>query len=211
MMNANQTFCGNSSTIYVIQTTMLYTLRKKKWSCDPKSGSFRHKEASGKRRFLIQQKHSCSLCLWIMRTWSQVSMKKTKQVHKGMNHMRSKWTPQLTFQAIRANTSPNYLKFLHYLIGFSAIHIFLLFLLCCEHSTELPWWLRLKNSPARQETRVQSPGQEDPLEKGMATHSSIFAWRIPWTEEPGRLQSMGSQRVAHNWATKTFNFFQALY
>ena len=45
------------------------------------------------------------------------------------------------------------------------------------------------------------PGQEDPLEKEMATHSSILAWRIPWTEEPGRLQSMGSQRVGHDWAT----------
>ena len=47
------------------------------------------------------------------------------------------------------------------------------------------------------EARVRSLGQEDPLEEGMATHSSILAWRIPWTEEPGRLQSMGSQRVRH--------------
>ena len=54
------------------------------------------------------------------------------------------------------------------------------------------------NLPAMLETSVQSLGQEDPLEKGMATHSSIFAWRIPWTEEPGRLQSMGSQRIGHN-------------
>ena len=60
---------------------------------------------------------------------------------------------------------------------------------------------RLKRLPARQETRVQSLGWEDPLEKEMATHSSILAWRIPWTEEPGRLQSTGSQRVRHNWAT----------
>ena len=52
--------------------------------------------------------------------------------------------------------------------------------------------------PAIKETRVQSLGQEDPLEKGMATHSSIFAWRFPWTEEPGRLQSTESQRVRHN-------------
>ena len=51
----------------------------------------------------------------------------------------------------------------------------------------------VKNLPAMQETLVQSLGQEDPLEKGMATHSSILAWRIPWTEEPGGLQSMGSQ------------------
>ena len=56
----------------------------------------------------------------------------------------------------------------------------------------------VKNLPAKQETWVHSPGQEDPLEMGMATHSSILAWRIPWTEEPGRLQSMGSQRVGHH-------------
>ena len=54
-----------------------------------------------------------------------------------------------------------------------------------------------------QETRMWSVGQEDPLEKGMATHSSIFAERILWTEEPGRLQSIGSQRVRHNWVTNT--------
>ena len=51
-----------------------------------------------------------------------------------------------------------------------------------------------------QETWVRSLGQEDPLEKKMATYSSIFAWEIPWTEEPGWLQSMGSQRVRHNWS-----------
>ena len=56
--------------------------------------------------------------------------------------------------------------------------------------------------PAMQETQVRSPGWEDPLEKGMVTHSSILAWRILWTQEPGRLQSMGSQRVGHNLATK---------
>ena len=61
----------------------------------------------------------------------------------------------------------------------------------------------VKNLPAMQETRGQSLGWEVPLEKGMATHSSILAWRIPWTEKPGRLQSMGSQRVRHDWATNT--------
>ena len=55
-----------------------------------------------------------------------------------------------------------------------------------------------KNLPAMQETWVLSLGREDPLEEGMATHSSILAWRIPWTEEPGRLQSIGSQRVGHD-------------
>ena len=56
----------------------------------------------------------------------------------------------------------------------------------------------VKNLPAMQETQVQSLGQEDALEKGMATHSSILAWRIPWTEKPGKLLSMGPQRVGHD-------------
>ena len=56
----------------------------------------------------------------------------------------------------------------------------------------------IKNLPAMQETQVQSLGQEDPLEKEMAIHSSILAWEIPWTEEPSGLQSMGSQRVGHD-------------
>ena len=56
----------------------------------------------------------------------------------------------------------------------------------------------VKNLPAMQEIQVRSLGWEDPLEKGMATHSSILAWEIPWTEEPGGLQSMGLQRVGHN-------------
>ena len=59
----------------------------------------------------------------------------------------------------------------------------------------------LKRLPAMWETWVWSLGQKDPLEKEMATHSSILAWRIPWMEEPGGLQSMGLQRVGHNWAT----------
>ena len=57
----------------------------------------------------------------------------------------------------------------------------------------------VKNSPAVQETCVRSLGWEDPLEKGMATHSSILAWRIPWTEEPRRLQSMGLQESDMTW------------
>ena len=56
----------------------------------------------------------------------------------------------------------------------------------------------VKNRPAKQETWVLSLGQEDPLEKEMASHSSIVAWEIPWTEEPGGLQSIGSQRVRHD-------------
>ena len=69
-----------------------------------------------------------------------------------------------------------------------------------NHST--PWASLVaqmgKSLPAMQETRVRSLGQEDPLGEGMATHSRILAWRIPRTEEPGGLQSMGSQRVGHN-------------
>ena len=61
----------------------------------------------------------------------------------------------------------------------------------------------VKNLPAMQETRVQSLGQEDHREKGMAIHSSILAWRIPWTEKPGRLHLVGFQRVRHEWATNT--------
>ena len=57
---------------------------------------------------------------------------------------------------------------------------------------------RVKNLPAMEETWVQSLGQEDLLEKGMATHSSILAWGIPWTEKPGGLQSMGLQGVGHD-------------
>ena len=61
----------------------------------------------------------------------------------------------------------------------------------------------VKNMPTMQETQVWSLGQNDPLEKQMATHSSILDWRISWTEEPGGLQSMGLQRVGHDWATNT--------
>ena len=82
--------------------------------------------------------------------------------------------------------------------------------LCPAYSSSLnrppvsPVAQMVKNSPAMPETWVQSLGWDGPLEKGMATHSSILAWRIPWTEEPGGLQSLGSQRVGHGWATNTF-------
>ena len=56
----------------------------------------------------------------------------------------------------------------------------------------------VKNLPAVQETQIRSLGQENPLQKEKATHSSILAWEIPWTEKPGRVQSMGSQRVGHD-------------
>ena len=66
------------------------------------------------------------------------------------------------------------------------------------HVWASPGAQKLKNLPIMQEIRVQSPDQEDPLKKGMATHFSILSWTIPWTEEPGGLQSMGSQRVRYN-------------
>ena len=70
-----------------------------------------------------------------------------------------------------------------------------------SHMLQLKTWCsqkKKKNPPAMQETWVLSLDWEDPLEKGMAAHSSILAWQIPWTEEPGGLQSMGSRRVGHN-------------
>ena len=66
--------------------------------------------------------------------------------------------------------------------------------------------LMVKNLPAVWGPQVLSLGWEDPLEERMATHSSILAWRIPWAEEPGGLESMGSQRVGHDWANNTFPF-----
>ena len=62
----------------------------------------------------------------------------------------------------------------------------------------------VKNVPVMQETWVWSLGQEDPMEKGMATHSSILTWRIPWIEEPGKLQSTELKIVGHGWATNTY-------
>ena len=68
----------------------------------------------------------------------------------------------------------------------------------------------VKNPPAMWETWVRSLSWEDPLEKGMATHSSILAWRIPWSEKPGGLQFMESQRRGYDWATFTFTFLSSL-
>ena len=76
----------------------------------------------------------------------------------------------------------------------------------CRNSQRLHRSVAVKNLPAnlrqRQETQVRSLGWEDPLEKEMATHSSILAWKFPWTEEPGGLQFMGLQRVRHDWAQR---------
>ena len=69
----------------------------------------------------------------------------------------------------------------------------------------------VKTLPAIQDTWVWALGLEDPLEKGKATYSSILAWKIPWSEEPGRLQSMGLQRVGHDWVINTFTYFFHYY
>ena len=84
------------------------------------------------------------------------------------------------------------------------------------HIHSFPKWLRSKDStqPLLQKAQVWSLGQEDPLEEGMATHSSILAWRIPWLEEPGGQQSIASQRVVHDWSdfarmhTCTYDWFE---
>ena len=75
----------------------------------------------------------------------------------------------------------------------------------------LSWWLGSSHgerSACNAGDQVQLLGQEDPLEKGMATHSRILAWRIPWTEKPGRLSCMGSQGVGHDWATNAWTIWE---
>ena len=74
-------------------------------------------------------------------------------------------------------------------------------LLSCLGPSSFPVAQTVKHLPIMQEIQVQSLGREDFLEKEMAPHSSVFAWKIPWMEESGRLQSMGLQRVGHDWAT----------
>ena len=96
---------------------------------------------------------------------------------------------------------------LFYLFKFISFSLFtyFFFVMAFLFSICLTSWVAqmVKNLLAMQETWVQSLGQEDPLEEGMATHSSILAWRSPWTEEPGGLQSKGSHRVRHDWVTNT--------
>ena len=77
--------------------------------------------------------------------------------------------------------------------------------MCVDIASVVAQWI--KNPPAMQKIQFQSLGWEDPLEKEMATHSSTFAWKIPWTEEPGRLQTMVWQKVRHDRAANTFTFF----
>ena len=88
--------------------------------------------------------------------------------------------------------------------------LLLIFLLSPRWNEGFPGGSVMKNLPAKQEMGVQSLGGEDPLEKEMATHSSVLAWRIPWTEEPGRLQSRGLQRVWHDLATKPHTYIYCI-
>ena len=91
---------------------------------------------------------------------------------------------------------------------FSILILYPMLYLHKEASLVAQW---VNHLPTMRETQLWSLGQEVPLEKEMATHSSILAWKIPWTEEPDRLQSMGSQRVGHNWATSLHFSFQLKY
>ena len=91
-------------------------------------------------------------------------------------------------------------------------------LVCLANFYSLPYksWASLvvqtaKHLPIMWEIWVRSLSREDPLEKGMAIHSSILAWRTPWTEEPGRLQSMGSQRIWHDYTTNTLNLSSNIF
>ena len=92
------------------------------------------------------------------------------------------------------------------LIQFHLVVICLFIVSISWASQEAQWVRNLPAMQEMQETQIRSLGGEDPLEEGMATHSNIIAWRIPWTEEPGRLQSMGSQRVRHDWSNWACTF-----
>ena len=81
--------------------------------------------------------------------------------------------------------------------GFGMIQAHYMYCVLCFYRTSLVAQT-VKRLPTIRETRVQSLGGEDPLEKAMAPHSSTLAWKVPWTEEPGRLQSTGSQRIGHD-------------
>ena len=113
-----------------------------------------------------------------------------------------------------ALSSPCYTAPSHWL---SIVHTVVYMCQCYSlNSIPLSPWASLvaqtvKNLPAMQKLWFWSLGQEDPLEEEMATHSSILAWRIPWREEPGGLQSKGSQRVGHDWATNTNSFHHCIH
>ena len=106
-------------------------------------------------------------------------------------------TPQRKLHYSKHSLGPHYGFFSNYLLWQNTHNLKFAILTIFECTVQWYWASlvaqTVKSMPAMQETWVLSLGQEDPLEKGMATHSSILAWRIPWTEEPGGLQSMRSQ------------------
>ena len=97
----------------------------------------------------------------------------------------------------------SWLEYKNYVVLKKYISLNLRFIFCAVRCTPTSFHFFITNLPAMKDTRVWYLGWEDPLEKGLETHSSILAWRIPQTEEPSRLRSMGSQRVGHNWTTNT--------
>ena len=112
------------------------------------------------------------------------------------------------FQILPSHVNTYYcLSYFSYLSGYKVVSLcgWLLNFWRVVKATTLVVQL-VNNLSTMWESRVRSLGQEDPLEKEMATHSSVLAWRIPWTEAPGQLQSMRLQRVRHNWLTNTFTF-----
>ena len=101
-------------------------------------------------------------------------------------------------------------KLVHMARGLSRVHPLQVVVRLCTLVYCIEWVSlvaqMVRNLPPMQGTQVQSLGQKDPLEKGIGTHSGIFAWRIPWNEKAGGLQSTGSQRVRHDGVTNTFTF-----
>ena len=149
----------------------------------------------------------CTLCNWVMSD----SLKPHKHSLPGSSVHGILQARILEWVAVpfsRGSSQPSYQTQVSGIVGrfftvWATSEAFLMGFPC-----GLPPWVSLvaqtvKNLPAMKETWVKTLGQEDPLEKRMATHSSILFWRIPWTEEPGGLQSMGSQRVGHDWVINT--------
>ena len=123
-------------------------------------------------------------------------------------HFLPRWNLKCFSQRISQLSCPLFLP-ISFLQCFKTTHIgfYLLYITCCfDHRTPLVAQT-VKRLPTIWETGVRILGQEDPLEKEMATHSSTLAWKIPWMEERGKLQSMGSQRVRHYWVTSLSFFF----
>ena len=137
-----------------------------------------------------------SLFLQIIPGWSSHCLPKVLVILTSAPLLVLFLLPRIFLLSLFLNQTPSSLKFFFFLNNSIPIRfVWGLYSLSIWTSLVVQ---TVKNLHTTQETQVQSLGQEDPLEKGMATHSSIHAWRIPWTEEPGGLQSTGSQRVRHD-------------